>query len=71
MRYAEFETFLDSMDLLEMDNADSNSTEKLLNFATAFVDPEDVNIDKVFEIGSQILQDMNDQSVNLWKFTKA
>ena len=68
---AEFETFLDSMGLLEIDNADFKSTEKLLNFATGFVAPEEVNIDNVFEVGSRILQDMTDQPVNRWKFTKA
>ena len=70
---AEFETFLllDSMGLLETDNTDFKSTEKLINFATGFVAPEEVNIDKVFEVGSQILQDMTGQPANQWKFTKA
>ena len=68
---AEFEDFIDTMGLLEKDNHDFNSTEKLVNFATGFVAPGDVNIDKVFEVGSKILQDMSDQPVNQWKFSKA
>ena len=68
---AEFEDFLDSMGLLEIDNADFRSTDKLLNFATGFVAPVDVNIDKVLEVGEKILIEMSGQPVTQWKFTKA
>lgn len=68
---AEFEEFLDTMGLLETDNENFKSTTKLFNFATGFVAPDGVNIDKVFEVGNNILTEMNGQGVNQWKFTKS
>ena len=45
---AELEDFLDTMGLLEADNEEFRSREKLMNFATGFLAPGDVNIHQVF-----------------------